>query len=62
VIGALLHNASVALLQHSMEQTEAERVRRIHRFGQRHDPLIDDHAFIHHRLETFLNSERAALV
>ena len=62
VLGGLLHNASVALLQHSMEQTDPERVRRIHHFGQRHDPLIDDHAFIHQRLETFLNAEHAALV
>ena len=62
VIGGLLHNASVAVLQHSMEQTDPERVRRIHHFGQRHDPLVDDHAFIHQRLETFLNTEHAALV
>jgi Polysaccharide biosynthesis protein len=62
VIGGLLHNASVAQLQHSMERTDPGRVTRIHQFGQRHDPLVDDHAFIHQRLETFLNTEHAALV
>ena len=62
LMASLLHKASVALLLHSMEQADPEQVRRIHHFGRRHDPLIDDHALIHQRLETFLNTEHAALV
>jgi hypothetical protein len=62
LMGELLRNASVALLQHSMNQVDAERVRRIHHLGRRHDPLIEDHAFIHQQLQMFLNTEFAALV
>jgi hypothetical protein len=62
VMGDLLHRASLGLLRHSMEQADSERVSRIHQFGMRHDPLIDDHALIHRQLELFLDTEHAALV
>jgi hypothetical protein len=62
VIRDLLRNASAALLHHSMDLTEPDRVSRIHRLGSRHDPLVDDHAFIHRQLETHVNSELSALV
>jgi hypothetical protein len=45
-----------------MDLTEPDRVSRIHRLGSRHDPLVDDHAFIHRQLETHVNSELSALV
>ncbi len=61
-IGRLLHNASVAQLEHSMERADPEQIRRVHRFGRRHDPLVDDHAFIHQRLGALLDTEHAALV
>ena len=48
--------ASIALFDHSMEQADADRVERIHRLGRRHDPLVEDHAFIHQRLQAFSNS------
>jgi hypothetical protein len=62
VMGELLRNASKALFQHQMEQTEPERIGRIHHLGRRHDPVVDDHMYIHQQLQTLLNSERAALV
>ena len=62
VMGKMLRTASVALLQHSMDQVDSDRVRRIHHLGRRHDPLIDDHAFIHQQLQMFMNTEFAALV
>jgi hypothetical protein len=62
LIRSLLHTASIIQLQHSMEQTDPERVRRVHQFGCRHDPLVDDHAFIHQSLEALLHTEHAALV
>jgi NADP-dependent 3-hydroxy acid dehydrogenase YdfG len=62
VIGNLLREASEALLQHSMEQLDAERIRRIHRLGRRHNPLVEDHAFIHRRLEELLSTGPVALV
>jgi hypothetical protein len=52
----LLAEASVALFDHSMAQADPDRVERIHRLGRRHDPLVEDHAFIHQRLQTFSNS------
>jgi hypothetical protein len=52
----LLAEASVALLDHSMNEADPERVERIHRLGRRHDPLVEDHAFIHQRLQTFSTS------
>lgn len=52
----LLGEASIALFDHSMEQADADRVERIHRLGRRHDPLVEDHAFIHQRLQAFSNS------
>jgi len=62
VIGGLLRDASTALLRHSMEQAGPERVRRIHHLGRRHDPLVNDHAFIHQQLEVFAKTEHRALV
>jgi hypothetical protein len=62
VIGELLREASESQLQHSMEQLSPERIRRIHRLGLRHNPLVDDHAFIHQRLEELLSTGPVALV
>ena len=62
VIRALLRDASAALLQHSMGLAGPDRVNRIHQLGKRHDPLVDDHAFIHRQLETYVNSRLSALV
>jgi hypothetical protein len=62
VIGDLLRRASESLLQHSIEQLDSERIRRIHRLGRRHNPLVDDHAFIHRRLEELLSTGPVALV
>jgi hypothetical protein len=39
-----------------MNEADPERVERIHRLGRRHDPLVEDHAFIHQRLQTFSTS------
>ena len=55
VIGDLLRDASEALLWHSTERLDSGRLRRIHRLGRRHNPLVDDHAFIHRRLEELLS-------
>ncbi len=62
VIAGLLGDASIALFDHRMQNTDCERVRRIHNFGRRHDPLVKDHAFIHDRLEALLTTEPAVLV
>ncbi len=62
VIRALLRDVSAALLQHSMGLAGPDRVNRIHQLGKRHDPLVDDHAFIHRQLETYVNSRLSALV
>ncbi len=62
VIADLLRKASEALLQHSIEQLDAEQIRRIHRLGRRHSPLVDDHVFIHQRLEELLSTGPVALV
>ena len=61
LIGRLLRQASMTLLEHSMEQAGPERVRRIHHLGRRHDPLVDDHALIHQRIEMYLDTELATL-
>lgn len=55
-IRELLAEASVALFDHSMNQADPDRVERIHRLGRRHDPLVEDHAFIHQRLQAFSTS------
>jgi len=55
----LLAEASVALFDHSMKEAEPDRVERIHRLGRRHDPLVEDHAFIHQRLQTLSQSGAA---
>lgn len=57
----LLQDASVSLLQRDIAQASPEQVRRIHRLGRRHDPLIEDHALIHRRLEVLLDTELAPL-
>jgi hypothetical protein len=61
-VASLLENASIALFDHRMQNTECERVRRIHHFGRHHDPLVKDHAFIHDYLEELLKTEPAVLV
>lgn len=62
VMARLLGEASIALFDHRMQNTDCERVRRIHHFGRHHDPLVKDHAFIHDRLEGLLTTEPAVLV
>ncbi len=62
VIKTLLWDASTALLHHSMDLADPDRVSRIHRLGSRHDPLVDDHAFIHRQLESHISSQVSALV
>jgi hypothetical protein len=61
VLRGILQNASVALLQHSMEQAGTDRVARIRQLGERHDPLIDDHALIHDQLRMLMDSQLASL-
>jgi hypothetical protein len=61
-MAGLLRDASTALFDHRMQNTDCERVRRIHNFGRHHDPLVKDHAFIHDRLEALLTTEPAVLV
>ena len=43
-------------LERDCDEADPERVERIHRLGRRHDPLVEDHAFIHQRLQTFSTS------
>lgn len=61
-LGELLRHASQALLQHFMQQLQPELIRRIHRLGRRHNPLVEDHAFIHRRLEELMSTGPVALV
>jgi nucleoside-diphosphate-sugar epimerase len=47
---------SETLLDHAMAQADTKRLARIHRFGERHDPAVKDHAFIHAQLTSMLES------
>jgi FlaA1/EpsC-like NDP-sugar epimerase len=53
-LGPGLSDASEALLGHIFDQVDQKMLSRIHRFGEKHDPAVKDHAFIHAQLTALL--------
>jgi nucleoside-diphosphate-sugar epimerase len=49
-----LQRASEALLDHIMAQQDCKAIGRIHRLGEKYDPAVKDHAYIHAQLTGLL--------
>jgi hypothetical protein len=54
VMGDLLRRASTSLL-HRVLGLAGDGVTRIHKLGERHDPCVVDHRFIHERLHSYVS-------